>query len=327
MRLQRSYPLSDSGGVSYGQRNPVPPTPGLRDDSCRWHRRPLRIPPAEPRSLGPGSSYSSPRIRSETSSPSSRSAAARPAHPGRIPETQGCPQARRGQTADDCSKPNRADGRGSLFLTTYPASGGSKLPTPSVLPAAAAPVSLSARDRRLYSQSYSIPISLHLLSTSALVLASIRISSGQGRLKPSVGHLRVASMPIFEPKFGSREAWSSDSTGPHLNSISPSRSMWLKSVRTTSPMSCTFTSSSSTTMHLITMAWPRAQMPFITLRAWPGYDFRLDTIIRLWKMPSTGKFTSTISGNVSFIMGRKLRSTALPIQPSSIGGVPTIVVE
>ena len=50
---------------------------------------------------------------------------------------------------------------------------------------------------------YSIPISLasvfHLPSTRAFVFSSIRISSGQGRLKPSLGHLRVASMPIFEP--------------------------------------------------------------------------------------------------------------------------------
>jgi hypothetical protein len=46
---------------------------------------------------------------------------------------------------------------------------------------------------------YSRPSSFHFLSTRALVLSSIRISSGQGRLKPSLGHLRVASMPIFEP--------------------------------------------------------------------------------------------------------------------------------
>jgi hypothetical protein len=39
----------------------------------------------------------------------------------------------------------------------------------------------------------------HLLSTSAFVLASMTISSGQGLVKPSVGHLRVASMPILEP--------------------------------------------------------------------------------------------------------------------------------
>ena len=61
---------------------------------------------------------------------------------------------------------------------------------------------------------YSIPRSFHFLSTAALVLSSMRISSGQGRVKPSVGHLRVASIPILEPKLGRREAWSSESTGP-----------------------------------------------------------------------------------------------------------------
>ena len=34
---------------------------------------------------------------------------------------------------------------------------------------------------------------------------------------------------------------------------------------------------------------------------------------------------STISGSVSFMSGRKMRSTALPIQASSIGGLPTMV--
>src|SRR5262249_28695794 len=54
--------------------------------------------------------------------------------------------------------------------------------------------------------SYSIPNSFHFLSTSARVFSSIRISSGQGRVKPSAGHLRVASIPILEPKLGRREA-------------------------------------------------------------------------------------------------------------------------
>src|SRR6202041_3445679 len=65
--------------------------------------------------------------------------------------------------------------------------------------------------------SYSIPSSFanafHLPSTNALVFASITISSGQGRGKPSVGHLRVASMPIFEPQLARREAWSGEATG------------------------------------------------------------------------------------------------------------------
>ena len=46
---------------------------------------------------------------------------------------------------------------------------------------------------------YSMPSSFHFLSTRALVFSSIRISSGLGRVKPSLDHLRVASMPIFEP--------------------------------------------------------------------------------------------------------------------------------
>ena len=34
-------------------------------------------------------------------------------------------------------------------------------------------------------------------------------------------------------------------------------------------------------MHLVNIACPSAQMPFITLRACPAYDFRIETIIRL----------------------------------------------
>src|SRR5664279_1386963 len=46
---------------------------------------------------------------------------------------------------------------------------------------------------------YSNPNSFHLFVTLAFVASSMRISSGQGRVKPSVGHLRVASTPIFDP--------------------------------------------------------------------------------------------------------------------------------
>ena len=50
---------------------------------------------------------------------------------------------------------------------------------------------------------HSIPNSFasafHFPSTSARVSGSITISSGQGRVKPSVDHLRVASIPIFDP--------------------------------------------------------------------------------------------------------------------------------
>ena len=66
-------------------------------------------------------------------------------------------------------------------------------------------------------------------------------------------------------------------------------------------------------MHLVNIACPSDQMAFITLRAWPGYDLRMETIIRLWKTPSTGRLMSTSSGMVSFISGRKMRSTALPM--------------
>src|SRR5438552_8132716 len=55
----------------------------------------------------------------------------------------------------------------------------------------------------LRNRAHSIPSSFasafHLLSTSDLVFSSIRISSGQDRLKPSLDHLRVASIPILEP--------------------------------------------------------------------------------------------------------------------------------
>jgi hypothetical protein len=35
--------------------------------------------------------------------------------------------------------------------------------------------------------------------TRTLVASSIKISSGHGRVNPSAAHLRVASIPIFEP--------------------------------------------------------------------------------------------------------------------------------
>jgi hypothetical protein len=43
------------------------------------------------------------------------------------------------------------------------------------------------------------PSVFHSEPTRALVASSIRISSGHGRVKPSVAHFRVASMPIFDP--------------------------------------------------------------------------------------------------------------------------------
>ena len=43
------------------------------------------------------------------------------------------------------------------------------------------------------------PKPIHSASTRAFVASSIRISPGHGLVKPSVGHFRVASTPIFEP--------------------------------------------------------------------------------------------------------------------------------
>ena len=43
------------------------------------------------------------------------------------------------------------------------------------------------------------PSLLHIASTFAFVAESMRSISGQGRVKPSAGHLRVASMPILLP--------------------------------------------------------------------------------------------------------------------------------
>ena len=38
-----------------------------------------------------------------------------------------------------------------------------------------------------------------IAATRAFVPSSITISSGQGRVNPSVAHFRVASIPIFDP--------------------------------------------------------------------------------------------------------------------------------
>jgi hypothetical protein len=45
-----------------------------------------------------------------------------------------------------------------------------------------------------------IPRLFHIPSTRAFVFSSIKISSGHGRVNPSVSHFRVASIPIFDPK-------------------------------------------------------------------------------------------------------------------------------
>ena len=46
------------------------------------------------------------------------------------------------------------------------------------------------------------PNCFHNASILFFTSGSILISSGQGRVKPSEGHLHVASTPIFEPKLG-----------------------------------------------------------------------------------------------------------------------------
>jgi len=56
------------------------------------------------------------------------------------------------------------------------------------------------------SDSYLSPRVAHIASTFFFTSGSILISSGQGRVKPSEGHLRVASTPILEPKLGKRGA-------------------------------------------------------------------------------------------------------------------------
>ena len=45
----------------------------------------------------------------------------------------------------------------------------------------------------------STPPLFHNSSTRRFTSSDMRISPGQGRVKPSPGHLRVASTPIFEP--------------------------------------------------------------------------------------------------------------------------------
>ena len=62
------------------------------------------------------------------------------------------------------------------------------------------------KNRVALSQMTQIPSDFQIASTRALVLPSTNISSGHGRANPSVAHLRVASMPTFEPKSCMRAA-------------------------------------------------------------------------------------------------------------------------
>ena len=79
-------------------------------------------------------------------------------------------------------------------------------------------------------------------------------------------------------------------------------------------------------MVLVNIKSPMPQRACITFWAWPGYSFRIDTISRLWKAPSAGIFMSTISGKAIWRIGSMIRSAALPMKKSSVGGRPTIVV-
>ncbi len=132
------------------------------------------------------------------------------------------------------------------------------------------------------------PSDFHIASTFALVCASIAITSGQSRVNPSSGNLRVPSRPIFDPYVNVRLEWSSTSTGPIVNRVSRSGSMLLSATHHASFGSCTFTHLSTTTSTLASDISPCPQSAFITLYACPGYCLSMDTNTRLWKIPSAG---------------------------------------
>src|SRR5690606_6942396 len=70
------------------------------------------------------------------------------------------------------------------------------------------------RHRRLAGERLPFPHSPNLgqsASTRAFVAASISITVGQFRVKPSSGNFFVASRPIFEPYVNARLEWSSTS--------------------------------------------------------------------------------------------------------------------
>jgi len=91
---------------------------------------------------------------------------------------------------------NGAPGGWVILVEIKLKSGGQDCPPHTKL--CGASLRCTREDARVYIY-LSSPSSFHFLSTSALVFSSIWISSGQGRVKPSLGHLRVASMPIFDP--------------------------------------------------------------------------------------------------------------------------------
>ena len=77
---------------------------------------------------------------------------------------------------------------------------------------------------------------------------------------------------------------------------------------------CTSTSSSKITIAFASINSPSPHRPLITLRGWPGKRFLILTSTRLWKTPSGGMATSTISLKNRRINGKNNRSVALPIQ-------------
>ena len=62
--------------------------------------------------------------------------------------------------------------------------------------------------------------------------------------------------------------------------------MLLLTRQSTSPGFWTSTFASTTMMHLQNIIWPRPQRAFITLKAWPGYRFRIvDRLLTNFHLP------------------------------------------
>src|SRR5688572_24438668 len=142
--------------------------------------------------------------------------------------------------------------------------------------------------RRASHRSASIPSDDHIAVTRCLVSASIWMSFGHSRVKPSSGHLRVASMPIFDPYVKARLEWSSTSIGPIVKRASRSGSILLSAIHHASCGSRTLTCLSTTMMSLASDMSPWPQSAFITLYACPGYCLSIETNTRLWKIPTAG---------------------------------------
>src|SRR5687768_4481487 len=121
----------------------------------------------------------------------------------------------------------------------------------------------------------------HIAVTRCRVSASISMSFGHSRVKPSSGHLRVASMPIFDPYVKARLEWSSTSIGPIVNRASRSGSILLSAIHHASFGSRTLTCLSTTMRSLASDMSPWPQRAFITLYACPGYCLSIATNTRL----------------------------------------------